>query len=134
VAPKRKLTSSEKRESVLAQLKFPLVFFGLCLLVTESTFGAVLLMGRWSENVGILFGSLMAGLFLVTIGLVGWLTYVAPRHLMLLPQEKDEANRLSEATSKMYQYLQKRDPIPSDVIQMFAEVDRLLNGEETVKP
>lgn len=74
----------EKRSSVLAQLKCPLVFFGLALLVVESTFGGVLISSAHSERTTIIIASLMGGLFVLSMLTVGFLVYKVPINLMLL--------------------------------------------------
>lgn len=87
--------------SLLRELKFPLVFFGLCLLITEATFGAVLIRGVVTERVAMLFGVIMGTLFLTTIGVVAFLTYHTPDHLMLSEQGHLDPARLAKTTEQL---------------------------------
>jgi len=76
--------------SVLAQLKCPLVFFGLSLTIIESTFGTVVIRSPYSERTTIIVACLMAGLFVVSMLTVAFLVYRVPMHLMLLADQYAE--------------------------------------------
>ena len=77
----------EKRESILAALKYPLVFYGLALLVVEVAFGAGLAANSDSVTLVIIISSWMGILFLVSILVVAFLVYQVPTHIMLESQE-----------------------------------------------
>lgn len=121
-----------ERESTLAQLKFPLVFFGLSLLVTESTLGAVVLLAGLSEGLRIQFGYMMVGAFVFTVSLVGLLTFYVPRNLMLLPQIENETKRIMEATHELSRFVVRPEfNIDSkQALTLIQTMDRLLKSED----
>lgn len=89
----------KNRHTTLTQLKYPLSFFGLALLVVEGTFGGALIKGVGSPKTTIVMGALMTGLFLVSIIVVAFLVYKVPTHVMLLPQ--DHVENILERTSEL---------------------------------
>jgi hypothetical protein len=103
MSPQELRKTSGSQTSVLRELKFPLVFFGLCLLVTEAAFGAVLWHGNLSEKLLLAYGIMMTVVFLVTIGVVCFLTYAVPESLMLQPQSTLEMRRVVKETKRLSQ-------------------------------
>jgi len=78
------------RKSVLSQLRSPLVFFALSLMVVESAFGFFLVSGEKGLAHIALLSILMAVLFLATICIVAFLVYKVPSHIMLEAKQKKE--------------------------------------------
>lgn len=74
------------REPVLAQLKHPLVFFGLSVLATEVSLGGALVARENTDLVMIVFAILMAMIIITAILVVGFLVKTSPEGLMLKPQ------------------------------------------------
>ena len=71
-----------KQDSILAQLKFPLVFFGLALLIVEASL-SIALASYTAEQIKIYIVILMGFSFLLTITIVSFLVYKVPQHIML---------------------------------------------------
>jgi hypothetical protein len=111
---------------VLAQLKLPLVVVGLALVVSESVFGAALLRAGLSERVWICFGCLMALLFVVTIGILGIVTLVVSRSLMILPQEEEGIRRLKRAAVMLSDFLSESGRTRSEAEELVRKINRLL--------
>jgi membrane protein implicated in regulation of membrane protease activity len=107
----------ELRESSLSQLKYPLVFFGLGLLVVEAAFGAALATSSGSVQLVIILSSWMGGLFLISILVVAFLVYKVPTHIMLESQK--ELNR--ERTEMIH--LQERLHRASLILEEAQEID-----------
>lgn len=88
--------AGEKRGgSVLSQLRYPLVFFGLSLLMIESTFGFCLARYSYSERITVALASWMGTLFIVVTVIVALLTYMVPEHIMLQAQMSTTPDVLS---------------------------------------
>ena len=81
------VAKSEVKQSPLSLLKYPLVFFGMCVSVVEAGFGFAL-NNSTSEKMSIILSSWMGGLFLVTIFIVAFLVYKVPTHIMLESQKE----------------------------------------------
>ena len=111
----------EKKESALAQLKYPLVFFGLALTVIEGTLGITLATNSFSENVTLLIISWMSIIFLSSIIIVAYLVYKVPSHIMLTAQKQTEQTEQSEKQLKII-----RNRIEKNV-----EIIRTLSGDST---
>lgn len=79
---------NEKRENVLAQLKYPLVFFGLALLLMEGIFSACLVAKSDSVLLLVVLVSWMSIMFLITILVVAFLVWKVPTHIMLQAQSR----------------------------------------------
>jgi hypothetical protein len=92
----------KRKESALSQLKYPLVFFGLALIIVESAFGAGLALYSESDWAFIVLSSWMGGLFFSTIVIVAFLVYKVPEHVML--ESQLDLRREAEA----YKVLRKR--------------------------
>ena len=76
----------------------------------------------------------MACLFALTILIVALLTVIAPNQLMLLPQERRETERLSEAAALMAELVSKVDRGPSEINSFLDKTLSLLVSEpETSK-
>ncbi len=84
--------NKNNRESILAQLKYPLVFFGLALVAIETAFGVALKFNQENQLISIFIVNWMGFLFLVSVAIVGFITYKAPNHIMLSPQENTSGN------------------------------------------
>jgi len=78
---------SGNQESVLSQLKYPLVFFGLSLLIVEAAFSTALASNNNTNEIVFYLSSWMGGLFLVSILIVAFLVYKVPTHIMLESQK-----------------------------------------------
>lgn len=93
---------AEKRSTILGQLKYPLVFFGLALLIVETTLGSVLALNELSETAILSVVAWMGILFLTTVGIVAFLVYKVPQHIMLTSQEStEEIELLRERLERM---------------------------------
>ena len=82
------LTGHNGGSSLLEPLKYPLVFFGLALLVVESAFAGGVVANSDSETLVVFLGSWMGALFLVSILVVAFLVYKVPEHIMLETQRR----------------------------------------------
>jgi len=82
-APKKRAVRQreESRESILGTIKNPLVFFALALLIIEGIFGIVVTQSKMTGNQQFDCVVLMAGLFLIVVGSVAWITIRWPTHL-----------------------------------------------------
>jgi uncharacterized membrane protein (DUF485 family) len=141
-AERKATTLAEKKQpmpqagqwaAVLGQLKFPLVFFGLALLVTEAAYTTVLLQNKVSEKIAITYGWLMCLLFLTTIVIVGLLTLIAPKHLMLLPHEERKTTQLKKGTEAILDYLKLKSPAQSDKLALIEKVIGMLADDSGAK-
>lgn len=73
---------SSGRQGILREIKNPLVFYALALLIVEGALAAVLATGNLAEAHVFASTITMAALFFVVVAAVTVLTYVKPRHLM----------------------------------------------------
>ena len=121
----------------MAQLKFPLVFFGLALTVVESSFGAALVRHTYSDAVTITFGCIMGALFLCSITAVAMLTYKVPSHIMLQPQEtardlqaemRAQSERVRHAARAFCEYSELRQKTPRALLETLGKVESILSG------
>jgi len=82
-APKKRAVRQreDSRESILGTIKNPLVFFALALLIIEGIFGIVVTQSKMTGNQQFDCVVLMAGLFLIVVGSVAWITIRWPTHL-----------------------------------------------------
>lgn len=121
--------------SYLAQLRSPLIFFGLALLLIESSFGACLLRYAFSEHTVTILACWMAVLFIIAIVAVSILTYKVPRHLMLEFQTNTteevaaKMRRIRKAITAVLQFSQRGTNDPESVMQMLGEVESLFDNE-----
>jgi len=70
-----------RKSNVLGQIKNPLVFFALALLVIEGIIGSVVAASKMSGEFQFAAVCLMAALFLVVVAAVTVITIRWPRHL-----------------------------------------------------
>jgi len=129
---------AEKRSGILEQLKYPLGFFGLSLLVVEGAFGAVLSINELSEKVILILSTWMGGLFLVSILVVAFLVYKVPKHIMLQSQEDlgqeiqniEALNTRIKNATNFLKKLSENPPKESDMLEMsFYKLKELLEKE-----
>lgn len=69
------------RTAILGQIRNPLVFFALALLMIEGIIGAVVAKSGLTQGYLLASVALMAFLFLVVVGAVTWITIKWPQHL-----------------------------------------------------
>jgi heme A synthase len=69
------------RKSTLGEIRNPLVFFGLALLVIEAIMGGVAATSNLGPTLVFAAICVMAGLFLVVVGAVAFITIKWPAHL-----------------------------------------------------
>src|ERR1043166_6192659 len=133
--PKKSRARKASPAAYLAQLRSPLVFFGLALVLIESSFGACLVRYAFSEHTVTILAFWMAVLFISAIVAVSVLTYKVPRHLMLEFQTKtaDEAAmkiwKIRKAIALVLQFSQRGTNDPESVMQMLEEVEALFTGD-----
>ena len=128
---------AEPRESSLSQLKYPLVFFGLALLVVEAAFGAGLATSAKSVTLVIVLSSWMGVLFLISILVVAFLVYKVPTHIMLESQkdlklEREEIDALRERLGRATLILEKAqrsdDDDSNDLVEILNQIRLELNS------
>lgn len=123
----------EEWEKTLDQLKYPLTFFGLTILVMESAFAGILLVNSFPVLVVIYIVSWMGIIFLASIFAVFFLTYKVPKHLMLEPQlsidrEDIELNKLRSMLEETIAILRKpATKLPPDS-EPLKEAIKKING------
>ena len=66
---------------ILGQVRNPLVFFTLALLLIEGIIGMVVTKSTLTETHTFYSICIMAGLFLIVVGVVAWITIKWPKHL-----------------------------------------------------
>jgi len=128
----RSRRDAASNNSALAQLRFPLVFFGLALTVIEGAFTGVLLKSASDAAVTEFIGSLMAILFLAAIVSVTFLTYRVPTHIMLSEQTgivdpSIMTARIRQATLLLIEAGQPGSP--AEFVDLLARIERILNGD-----
>ena len=69
------------KSSVLHEVRNPLVFFALALLVIEGIMGAVISFAKLTPGLTFAAFCIMAFLFLVVVGVVAFITIYWPHHL-----------------------------------------------------
>ncbi len=75
------MPEEQNRTGVLAQVRNPLIFFALALLIIEGTIGLVVSQSQLTANQQFYSILLMAFLFLVVISVVAVITIWRPRNL-----------------------------------------------------
>lgn len=94
---------ADERQSILAQLRFPLVFFGLALIVVEAAIGTALNTTQDPETVTLLI-NWMGGLLIYVVTVVAFLVYKTPSHIMLGKQDAvSPANNAQEEQEQEHQ-------------------------------
>ena len=73
--------ASRNRKTVLGEIRNPLIFFGLALLVIEGIMGAVVALSKMAPTLVFASICIMAGLFLIVVGAVAFITIKWPAHL-----------------------------------------------------
>lgn len=108
--------TGQPRESILAQLRYPLVFFGLALLVVEAAFGVGLATNSTSTALTIVLSSWMGVLFLAAILVVAFLVYKVPTHIMLESQRqlRAEVEALTDLRSRVSMALRMLESVTAD--------------------
>jgi hypothetical protein len=125
---------------ILGQLKFPLVFFGLALVLIESSFVSVLQRNALPVAAQLEVVRYMAGLFALSTVIVGLLVWKVPEHIMLTAQAKPPTDviKLVRSSVRVFQLLQdweQQEPekkSPSSLLSHFQEALRLLQEESVV--
>jgi len=118
---------------VLSQLKFPLVFFGLALIVTEGLFGIALNRSSSQTTVVVIVGC-MTGLFLVSIAVVGLLVWKVPTHIMLTaqtraPEDVLEQLRRARVAAQILEKWGEQPRTPDSLIQAIEMIELFLRGQ-----
>jgi len=133
--------SNENIKSALGQLKYPLVFFGLALLVTESAFATGLWKNVESEKLTIILSSWMGGLFLVSIIVVAFLVYKVPTHIMLESQKdlqqdlsrlQNLRSRVNVVTAILTELSHNPPSDPTTIVEVFGRLRGVLVLDEEV--
>jgi hypothetical protein len=75
------MAKKSDRSDVLGQVRNPLIFVALALLLIEGIIGFVVASSNMTEPHTFYSVCIMAGLFVVVVGLVTWITIKWPRHL-----------------------------------------------------
>jgi hypothetical protein len=70
----------EKRSSILGAVKNPLGFFSLSLMVIEVIFGLVVGFSKMTGDYQFISLCIMAGLFVIVVSIMTWLTVKRPKH------------------------------------------------------
>ena len=94
--------TEEKRTGILTVLRYPLPFFGLALLATESAFATVIMTEVGQANIGLLL-TLMTVVFAITILAVAFLVWKCPTHIMLMPQKELHQEDSDKVTAKEFE-------------------------------
>lgn len=75
------MSEAQNRSEVLAQVKNPLIFFALALLVIEAVLGVVIVNSEMTPAHQFYAFLIMATLFAIVVGLVAVITIWRPSHL-----------------------------------------------------
>ena len=75
------MTKKNERTAILAQIRNPLIFFALALLLIEGIIGMVATKANMTEMHTFYSVCIMAVLFVVVVGVVTLITIKWPRHL-----------------------------------------------------
>ncbi|MBA2277166.1 MAG: hypothetical protein H0W06_05325 [Chloroflexia bacterium] len=89
--------SGGQRTEILGQVKNPLIFFSLCVLLVEGILSAFVLLSKFSAGQQLVAFLVMVGVFLVVIGVVSYITIFIPANLY--EQVKDVRKQTEEVTS-----------------------------------
>jgi hypothetical protein len=138
---KRKSTSEKRQDGttalILGQLKFPLVFFGLALVLVESAFVVVLQRPMLAETAVLEIVRYMAGLFALSTATVGLLVWKVPQHIMLTAQTDPPIDLLKQVrrTVRAFEALREWEQLapeaksPSALLGTFQRTLQLIQGE-----
>jgi hypothetical protein len=133
-------TSKAKKESiestaalVLSQLKYPLVFFGLGLIVVETVFGIALNRALTQTSILVIVGC-MTGLFIASIAIVGLLVWKVPTHIMLTAQtyaSDDVLEQLRRArnAAQVLERWRQQPKTPDTLIEAIEAIELMLKGK-----
>jgi hypothetical protein len=111
----------------LAQLKYPLVFFGLGLLVTEAAFGVVLV-GNSTETTKLAAIGSMFFLFVFSIGVVAALVWKVPSHLMMTSERGDDSaaeriRKVRVAVALVESWKLNKSADPKELIEVLRRIE-----------
>lgn len=85
------------RAEILGQVRNPLIFFALALLVIEGSITTlVATSSKLSSQDEFRAVEIMAGLFVMVVGIVAWITYRVPSHLYEVTRRLEEVERKFE--------------------------------------
>jgi|SRR5215471_3167695 len=132
-APKKTNNSEATTTAfVLSQLKYPLVFFGLALIVVETLFGLALNQSS-SQTATLVIVGCMTGLFLVAMVIVALLVWKVPTHIMLTaqvhaPTDVLEQLRRARAAALILEKWQEQPKTPDTLIHVIETIELLLKG------
>lgn len=135
---------SKLTAEILAEVKFPLVFFGLALLVNEGAFSTVFFRNS-TQTVQMAVIVSMSLLFLVSILLVGLLVWKVPTHLMMtataVEKEADKTQTLLEHIEKVrgalvfiQQWKLNGNGDPDALLAMLVSVTNSIKGDSGTVP
>ncbi len=121
---------TNERRSTLALLKYPLVFFGLSLLVVEAAFGTILATRNLSFWLVVILSSWMGVLFLVSIITVAILVYKVPSHIMLesqkeITEQKYELDLINRQLNKARELLERANYQSPDRVNLSDSNDKM---------
>ena len=100
---------AKDRVAILGQIRNPLIFFSLALLLIEGIIGLVVTKSGLTEILTFVSICIMAFLFLVVVAIVSWITIKWPRHLY------EEVVQELETTRSIKEYIES--PAFTDTIE-----------------
>jgi hypothetical protein len=138
--------------ALLGQLRSPLTFFGLSLLVVESAFSGVLWRHSYSEKTAVIIVCLMAGLFALSVLSVLFLTYRVPQNIVLqesrvvaqeareqrrkleLEEARQHLHRARQAVALVLDYAENGDKDVASLFKVLSQVEGIITEQvEQVK-
>ena len=139
--------------SVLGQLRNPLTFFGLSLLVTESAFAGMLWRHSYTDKTVTILAFLMAGLLALSVLSVVFLTYKVPKNIIIqearaasdelkdqkkkveLEEAREHFRRAREAVALVLDYAENGHKDVTSLFNVLSQVETLLTAPiEQPKP
>lgn len=118
-------STERNRVDILGQIKNPLVFFGLALLIIEGIFGLVVVQSKLDACLQFWALVIMAILFLCVVGVVAFFTHSKPENLY---------ETIQELKKKQEDALKRQEEIDA-ILQSTALHDKMITTvKDLVKP
>ena len=122
----------KNKSGVLTEVRNPLIFFALALLVIEGIFGVVVATSRMTSDQQFYSLLVMAGLFVLVVIIVAVITIRWPRNLYEAVEE--QARRQEETQARVRQVLEvMNDPVFARAIAR-AVAAETTKGREVERP